>query len=391
MQKSLCLLFNKKISDIYVQKKILPRYFKSVLQKIKLQRKVGEALTRNKKIYSAATVLLIFALLFSNEAFFENHNAVQAIQTNEEKKVAIGGMPFGIKLFTNGVMVIKLDDVKTGSETCCPAKDASIKINDVITKINDENVTSNEQVMDLIENSNGSPITLTIRRNQKTLTTELKTREDSNGHFRAGMWIKDSGAGIGTITYFDTETNSFAALGHGICDSDTNSLLPLKKGEILPATITSVTKSTNGKPGSLNGYFENETLGNVLLNNELGVYGKIEGKVEKAALYQMADKTEIRRDKAKMICTIDESGPKEYDINIISVRPFSNSKSLVIEVTDETLLQKTGGIIQGMSGSPIIQNGKLVGAVTHVFVNDTTKGYGVMAIDMAENYSKNVK
>lgn len=350
------------------------------MQKIYLQRKAGENLIkiRKNKIISLVAIFSLISILITNQSNY----AVQAIEQQSAKKVSVGGMPFGIKVFTNGVMVVKLQDVKTESGEICPAKEADIKVNDIITKINSEGIESNEQVSSIIENSDDSPISLEIKRGDKILTKTLTPISDINDKKRAGMWIKDSGAGIGTITYFDSQNNTFAALGHGICDSETNALLPLKKGEIVSATVTSVTKSSNGNPGCINGYFENELLGNVELNCELGVYGTLNSERSGVKEYEVAKKSEIVKGKAMILCTVDENISSEYEVEIISVNPLNKSKSLVVEITDEKLLEKTGGIVQGMSGAPIIQNNKFVGAVTHVFVNETKKGYGVCAEDM---------
>ena len=295
--------------------------------------------------------------------------------------VLLGGMPFGLKLYTQGVLVINVDD---GSS----ADTAGIKENDIILSANDTDVTDNDQLREIITSSNGADIELSLMRDNTPITVTLAPETNDEDEYEAGMWIRDSTAGLGTITYFDEETRSFGALGHGICDRDTGMLMPLKSGEVLKAEISSVCKAQRGVAGGLNGYMDEEVIGIVSLNNSYGIYGRYSVSLSDTRI-ECADDSEIRPGAAQIVTTTDENGPKTYDIEIESVNTDNNSgQNMVIRVTDEDLKEKTGGIIQGMSGSPILQNGKLIGAVTHVFVNTPEKGYGITISNMRENYAQ---
>ena len=297
-------------------------------------------------------------------------------QSNEAKKVILGGTPFGLKIFTNGVIIIEIDDNNS------PAKKAGLKVNDIITKANDTTISNNEQLKEIIENSDGEPINLTLTRDERVMTKSITPVLDNNMNYVAGMWIRDSTAGIGTVTYFDYNNHTFGALGHGICDKDTKMLMPLKNGEIMTATISNFTKGTDGNIGGLNGYFDSSKFGTITANNDFGIYGTYETTTN-SKIIDVANDEEICIGKASIISTISGTEPKEYDVEITNVNVTKNSgQNLIIKVTDQELLNKTGGIIQGMSGSPIIQNNKLVGAVTHVFINTPEKGYGISINNM---------
>lgn len=298
---------------------------------------------------------------------------------SSNKKVILGGTPFGLKLFTNGVIVIQV------SEKSSPAKDAKIKVNDLIIKANNTKITSNEQFKEIIENSKGTPINLTIIRDSREIVKNIIPKKDHNNNYILGMWIRDSTAGIGTITYFDPQNSSFAALGHGICDKDTNMLMPLRDGQILSATISNCTKSTDSFVGGLNGYFDADIIGEITINNGYGVYGKY-NYTNNTRYIETAIDEEIKTGKATILSTIEGELPKEYSVEITKLNlTENNGQNMIIKVNDEELLNKTGGIVQGMSGSPIIQNGKLIGAVTHVFINSPEKGYGISITNMLKN------
>ncbi len=315
-----------------------------------------------------------FLVLLINISFI-NVNA----QNTNQREVILGGTPFGLKLFTNGVIVIEV------SEENSPAKTVGIKTNDLIIKANNKNIVSNEELKNIIETSDGKPIRLTIKRNNKELCKTLFPVKDENNNYVAGMWIRDSTAGIGTVTYFDESTKTFGALGHGICDKDTGLLMPLRNGKITQATISSYQKGSDGVIGGLNGYFEDKTVGEITKNNGYGVYGCYT-YTENNRKAIVANDNEIKTGDAKILSTIDENGVREYEVKITKLNlSQTNGQNMLIEVTDEELLNKTGGIIQGMSGSPILQNGKLVGAVTHVFINSPEKGYGIAISNMMSN------
>ena len=314
------------------------------------------------------------------------------VQVVPREYVLPGGMPFGIKMFTDGVMVVGMTDVINEGETINPAKEAGIQLGDVITKVNGRRVSTNEEVAALVEKSEGSPITVQIRRDDQEIfeANVVPVRSDDAGGYRAGMWVRDSSAGIGTMTFIDPESGYFAGLGHGVCDIDTGNLMPLSSGEAVDVTITGVTKGASGNPGELRGAFsESRPMGLLLRNDVTGVYGQLNS----ASLdwgdvvpVPVAMRQEVKPGKAVVRTTIDDNEAAEYEITIERVT-FSDSnptRNMVIRTTDPELLSRTGGIVQGMSGSPILQNGKLVGAVTHVFVNDPSRGYGIFAENMEQ-------
>ncbi|MFZ2537536.1 MAG: SpoIVB peptidase [Oscillospiraceae bacterium] len=303
-----------------------------------------------------------------------------------EQMLTPGGTAFGIKLFTKGVIVVDINNIETNNGLACPAKLSAILKGDIILTINGSEVSSNEDVASIIAQSNGEPLAITLKRDEQTIKTILNPALSCvDGKYKGGLWVRDSSAGIGTITYFDRKARIFAGLGHGICDSDTGKIMPLASGEICDVQINSVLKGQVGSPGELRGSFvSDESNGELLLNNEAGIFGTIEENPNSFTSIPVKLKQQVVTGKAKIICTLGTDGPKEYEINIdrIDLNPKTQTKNMIISVTDPSLLQKTGGIVQGMSGSPIIQDGKLVGAVTHVFVNNPTKGYGIFVENM---------
>lgn len=307
------------------------------------------------------------------------------IAVTGEKELIPCGTPFGIRLFTNGVIVVGTADIPTQDGMVNPATCAGIKTGDIIQKINGKNVNQNEEVAALVEKSDGKALELELERNGRVFTATLHpvTCETDN-LYKAGLWVRDSTAGIGTMTFYDPETGSFGGLGHAICDTDTGEVMPLRSGDILPVTICGIAKGEKGLPGELRGYFSNDTaIGSLCANVQAGVYGNLEKTFEGTSV-TMAMKQDITTGKVQILTTINEDGPQYYDAEIesIDLRNQSETKNMVLHVTDPELLKATGGIVQGMSGSPILQNGKLVGAVTHVFVNDPTRGYGIFAENM---------
>lgn len=313
------------------------------------------------------------------------------IKVSNEKSVTPCGTPFGVKLYTRGVMVISMEDIAINGKFLNPAKDAGIQVGDVILSANGAETDTNEQLSKIISSSNGKSIKLKVRRDNVIFSTTLSPVSCDSTQYRIGIWVRDSSAGIGTMTFYDDDTGCFAGLGHGICDSDAGTILPLLSGDIVTAQISGITKSTAGSAGSLRGYFADDTaIGTILTNSERGVFGKAEKAPIENNEIPIAWKQNIHTGEAKILSTIDGNTPKYYSAWIESVSRNDNqeTKNMVIHVTDEELLNKAGGIVQGMSGSPIIQDGKLVGAVTHVFVNDPTRGYAIFAENMYESISE---
>ena len=313
------------------------------------------------------------------------------VELVEEKEVTLCGAPFGIKMFTNGVMVVGVADIQGENETVNPASIAGLKTGDIITTLNGQSVNRNEEVAESVEESGGQPIEIDFLREQESMSATLvPVRSALDGTFKAGLWVRDSTAGIGTLTFYDPATKAFAGLGHGICDTDTAELMPLRNGEIVPVTINGVVKGRKGAPGELRGYFNTDVpMGTLNANLEQGVYGQMnQGAAKEQNLtgetVSVAMKQEVQAGPVQILATVDGGQPRYYDavIEKVSYHETESSKNMVLRITDQALLDATGGIVQGMSGSPVVQNGKLVGAITHVFVNDPTHGYGIFAENM---------
>ena len=306
------------------------------------------------------------------------------VRVVDEMYVAVMGTPFGIKIFTEGVLVAGFSEVKTEKGKENPAKAAGLKEGDFIISLYGIEGYTTADVAGIIKKSEGGLIVAKIKQNGKYKTVSfypVKSKDD--GIYRAGVWVKDSSAGIGTMTFYSPTTNIVAGLGHGICDSDTGTLLSLSSGEFVTADIYSYKKGKAGKTGELNGSFSGKKIADFDLNSEGGVYGTVACDINIDSLTQVALKQEVRNASGYILTTIDGNTPDYYSCNI-KVRNMDDTQSLIVEITDERLLSTTGGIVQGMSGSPIIQNGKLIGAVTHVLVDDPTKGYGIFAETMLE-------
>lgn len=295
------------------------------------------------------------------------------------------GTPFGIKMLTNGVVVVGVADIKTASGTINPAAVAGLKVGDIITAINGKEVNTNAEIIETVTNSKGKELNFSFYRNNTNFSTKLKpVKSETDATYKAGIWLRDSTAGIGTLTFYNPATKSFGGLGHGVCDADTNELMPLLNGDIVPVTISGITKGEKGNPGELRGYFTTDTpMGTLDANVPAGVYGSLNFAPKGGAL-EVAMKQEVKTGAAKILTTIDGGKPQYYDVEIekIDYRDSVQSKNMVVRITDENLIHATGGIVQGMSGSPIIQNNKIIGAVTHVFVNDPTRGYGIFSENM---------
>lgn len=295
------------------------------------------------------------------------------------------GQPFGLKINTNGVIVTDFGNVDGTDGKRSPAKEGGIVIGDIIVSVNGQEIKSSDELLGAVQLDCGKTL-VTVQRGEEllelTLTPE-KSRLD--GNLKLGMWTRDSCAGIGTLTFYDSERGVYGGLGHPVCDSITGQVLPLYQGSAVPVCINEVKKGVNGQPGELGGIFLTaDSWGTLELNTECGVFGRMEICPSSAKSVPMAFKQEICIGEATILCTLDGTTPCEYSVVIekISYNSDSAVKNMTIRIIDERLLSIAGGIVQGMSGSPIIQNGKLVGAVTHVFVNDITRGYAIFAENM---------
>jgi len=325
------------------------------------------------------------------ELYLFNLFPIKSVTINRvsNREVVPGGIPFGIKMLSSSVVVAETGYIQSGGKTASPAKDAGIQIADTIVSINGEKMQSNSDVIRAISQSGGKTISVLLKRNDGSCKSVdvVPVKDLVDGEYKIGIWVRDSSAGIGTVTFYDPMSQSFAGLGHAVCDSSSGSALSLLSGDVVMAEIDSVTRSIKGSPGQLNGHFlSNKSVGRIYKNDETGVYGTIENVSYSGQTVQIALKQEIKTGKATILTTLSGNTPEEFEIEIekISLSADRATKNMVIKVTDSRLLKKAGGIVQGMSGSPILQNGKLVGAVTHVFVNDCTRGYGIFAENMLE-------
>lgn len=302
----------------------------------------------------------------------------------------VGGIPFGVKFYLDGALITKIEDVECEDGMRSPAKAAGLRVGDVITEVDGEAVQSAATVAQAIADKGDAPIKLTVKRGDSTAKLELTAAKSvSDGRYKAGILLKDSTAGVGTVTYINSETGEFAGLGHGITDGQTGALLPLYRGVVVDVNIVGIKRGQAGSPGEIRASFGADKSGTLVNNTELGVYGVFGTEPENCEIIETATRDEIREGEAKIYCTLDKSGRKEYTVRLSEIdRTSKSNKCFVVEVTDQALLEKTGGIVQGMSGSPILQNGKLVGAVTHVFVNDPTRGYGIFIENMLSEAEK---
>lgn len=316
-----------------------------------------------------------------------------ALHKVDDVYVTPGGNSVGVRLSSKGVLVVGYSTVVVmdGKEEN-PAQEGGIEVGDLITKVNNEEVKTSKDLISKIEKCNSNTIKLEIMRDNESITKEICPIKEENGEYKLGIWVRDSTAGVGTLTFYDEESGKFGALGHPVTDGDTNKLFSIEKGDILESSIISVKKGEKGSPGELRGVFieEENPIGTIDKNTQCGIFGcnkKAIQEYNNNEPMQVGFRDEIKLGKAKIITTVDENGPKEYEIEILKLfsQEEPSAKSMIIKVTDEELLAKTGGIVQGMSGSPIIQNNKIVGAVTHVLINKPDVGYGVYIDWMLED------
>lgn len=309
------------------------------------------------------------------------------VTTAQAGTVYISGEAFGIKLYTDGVIVVGTQSVDTGEGTTDPAAGAGIQVGDVITEIDGQPVYSAEEVRNVLNDNNGLTYSVRLKRDGRYKTFQLTpVYSPREGCYKAGMWVRDSTAGIGTITFYNPESGVFASLGHPINDVDTNELMPLLEGEAVRTEVVNVQRAGTGSTGSLWCEFKTDSIGTLQENTAIGLYGSYNAIPETAQPFPVASRQEVRKGSAQMLSTVEGTQPQLYEVEItkISYNKEHEQRDIVLKVTDEALLQKTGGIVQGMSGSPILQNGKLVGALTHVIVNNPEKGYAVFAQTMYE-------
>lgn len=296
------------------------------------------------------------------------------------------GFSIGITLCTDGVLISELS-----ADSTAPSQKAGLKPGDIIQKCGDEKITKVQDLNAAISKSNGEEVPLTIIRNGKKIEKLIiPEKENPDANYKIGAWVKDAASGIGTLTFYDPKTKNFAALGHGICDPETGEIIAITDGEIMDSTIVSVNRGEKGMPGELNGIISEEStvIGKITKNTSCGVFGKVSEEFNcSSAEKEIGTRQTTKTGKAYILSNIEGNKTEKFDIEIKKVLPKSDSfqKGMVIEITDKRLIEKTGGIVQGMSGSPIIQDERIVGAITHVFVNSPTRGYGIFIEDMLSN------
>ena len=292
------------------------------------------------------------------------------------------GKAIGMKLYTDGVLVVGMSEIE-GKK---PYETTGIQEGDRIIQINNNEISNTQDLMEEVNASNGGTIAIKYVRQEETVTASMTPVKNSSNEYKIGLWVRDAAAGVGTLTFYEPSTRMFATLGHGILDVDTSDLIKISNGELVTTNILSIKKGKKGTPGEIRGTIESGyTIGQISKNTSFGVFGILNTpsylNLSNKDAIEVAFREEIKTGKAQIICELENEKRKTYDIEIqkIFLNNNEDNKSMLLKITDSELLEKTGGIIQGMSGAPIIQNGKFVGAVTHVLVNDPGMGYGVFA------------
>lgn len=304
----------------------------------------------------------------------------------------------GVKLYTSGVLVVGMSEIEgIDQKRYKPYEKTGIKEGDRITQVNHLPISSTEELIQIVNQAQGKAIEVQYIQEEETKECSMEAVKTSNDEYKLGLWVRDSAAGVGTVTFYDKASKTFGALGHGITDIDTEELIDIASGEFVTTRILNITKGESGSPGKIQGTVENQqNIGTIYKNSKFGIYGMVDNlanlNVDTAKEMEVALREEIQLGKATILCSLDNQKVEEYEIEIEKIYKENNydNKSMQIKVTDERLLEKTGGIIQGMSGSPIIQNGKFVGAVTHVLVNNPQEGYAVFG-DIMIKQAKEVK
>ena len=305
----------------------------------------------------------------------------------ENAEVIPIGKIIGLKLYTNGVLVVGMSEIENMyNEMEKPFENTDIQEGDTIIKIDENEIENIEDLKKIVNESEGKNICLTLVREGTLVTSNIKPTQIEENEYKLGLWVKDAATGVGTVTFVEKESQKFAALGHGIADSDTNRLIDIDSGEIVTSKVLSIKKGEEGKPGEIKGTIINQpTIGNVEKNTVFGIYGTLNNltslNINKSEAIPVALRNEIKEGEAQIICSIDGNTTKTYDILIekIYLQNNSDNKSMLIKVIDSELLESTGGIIRGLSGAPIVQNGKFVGAVTNVLVSNPQIGYAIFA------------
>lgn len=312
------------------------------------------------------------------------------------KVIPVGNIA-GVKLYTSGVLVVGMSEIEgEDKKKYKPYENTGIKEGDTITKVNDKEIASTEELMKTVNEAQGQAVQIKYVHLEETKECSIEPVKTSSNEYKLGLWVRDSAAGVGTVTFYEPSSKTFGALGHGITDIDTEELIHIASGEFVTTRVLNITKGESGIPGKIQGTVENQTnIGTIYKNSKFGIYGTVENlsslDIDTSKQMEVALRDEIQLGKATILCSLDNQKVEEYEIEIEKIYKENDydNKSMQIKVTDERLIEKTGGIIQGMSGSPVIQNGKFVGAVTHVLVNNPQAGYAVFG-DIMLKQSKEV-
>lgn len=338
----------------------------------------------------------------SNEALETGASASRQIDeaTVRNLKIVPGGQSLGVQLQTVGVLVVGHHLVVTEDGKVSPGEDAQVKVGDAILQINDKKIDRMEDVKPLVEHAGekGETLHLTLKRGKETIKTKLTPEKSKNEDvFQLGLYIRDSAAGIGTMTFYEPQSKKYGALGHIISDMDTKKPIDIDDGTIVRSSVTAIERGNSGSPGEKQAKFSiaDHHLGNITKNSPFGIFGKLNDNLSNGTMNKalpIALSHEVKDGPAKILTVIKGEKVESFDVEIMSSiqQKAPATKGMVVKITDKRLLKETGGIVQGMSGSPIIQNGKVIGAVTHVFVNDPTSGYGVHIEWMLEDAGINL-
>lgn len=345
---------------------------------------------RNRNKHSGASAICLFLCLLFVLSVCMGVTVGAARSQNKYEGLTLipGGQPFGVKFNMAGIVVVGFCDVDTKDGNICPASAAGLRQGDIITGVDGQAPKDANHFISLVDNSSGKSLSLTFTRAGAEKSIKLMPGfSESEQKYKVGLCVRDSGAGIGTVTYIYPKTYAFAGLGHGICSADSGKLIQMTRGIVTDVTVSGVKKGVPGVPGEIRGIVGNNKAGTLVGNTDCGVYGMFSKCPDDAGKpMPVGSRGDVKSGSAYIMCTLDGEGICKYNIEISSVKyDEKGSKCFTVTVKDEKLIEKTGGIVQGMSGSPIIQNGKLVGAVTHVMINDPTIGYGIFIENMLDN------
>ncbi len=334
---------------------------------------------------SSRVSAVFLGVLFTCAAFAPGVRAEAAARTETAggRSLIPVGHTVGVKLFADGVLVVGLSDGDT------PARECGLREGDVVLSFNGTDIESTEHLQRLLAENGEAQATMSVRRGARTVELPVTPAEGEDGTIRLGAWIRDSMAGIGTMTFYDPQSGVFGALGHGVTDVDTGKLMPLESGSVMDATVKAVKRGESGSPGELRGDFDlTRDSGSLYANTACGLFGTIEGESNAISTQRpvpVAQKDEVRTGNATILANCAGDEVREYAVEIERIyASAAPTRNLLLRVTDPALLERTGGIVQGMSGSPILQDGRLVGAVTHVLVNDAARGYGIFIENMLD-------